>query len=69
MLNIASITAILILSTSMAVGIGKYLRSKTRGRRCGKYTVHATTAVDAVWEDLHTESMWYFRGRRSQRSV
>ena len=50
MLTTASTAAISILSTSMAVGIGKYLRSKTRSRRCGKYAVDATAAVDAVWE-------------------
>ena len=50
--------------TSMAVGIGKYMRSKTRGRLCGKYAVNATAAVDAVQEDLHMRSTRYFRDRR-----
>jgi len=49
----------------MAVGIGKYPRSKTRGRRRGKYVVDATAAVDAVREGLHTPStMLKIRGRR-----
>jgi len=52
----------------MAVGIGKYLRSKTRGRRCGKYAVDTTAVVDAVLENLHTWSTQYFRGRRGRRS-
>jgi len=56
MLTYASIAVILILSTSMAVGIGKYLRSKARGRRCGKYAVDATAAVYAVPEGLHMRS-------------
>jgi len=49
----------------MAVGIGKYLRSKTRSRRCGKYAVDTTAAVDAVREGLHTPStMLKIHGRR-----
>jgi len=44
---------------SMAVGIGKYLKSKTRGQRHGKYAVDATDVVDA-------ERPWMrkIRGRR-----
>jgi len=64
-LTFASTSAILILSTSMAVGIGRYLRSKTRGRRCGKFAVDATEAVDTIREGLYTPStMRKIRGRR-----
>jgi len=52
-LTIASIAAILILPTSMAVGIG----SKTRGQRCGKYAVETVRG----W-GLRTWSTRYFRG-------
>ena len=71
MLTIASTAAILILSTSMAVGIGKYLRSKTRGRSTTwkiRFAVDATAAVDAVREDLHTSStVLKIRGQHYRR--